>query len=246
MWYAEEWAIRNVPIARHEPWGQQNEQKNPWDYNIKIIPDDERLSFLSAAVTTRSHRNAASREASGSNQSHNTLLFPTNTMRYVPGVGLMQQQHHTSNEENNHDKDSQTQEKKSIPPAPTATRRCNFSKCEWHYASTCEAKRKSDSDLRYRIVPATNMAKIYLDLDKGPKDDPDLYLVTHVDKDDWMRDAYITVTGWLPAHLMVLVLYRMTQGYVIHVWGILNNKCCALLENITRSSNASICSIVRQ
>jgi len=33
------------------------------------------------------------------------------------------------------------------------------------------------------------MAKIYLDLDDGPKDDRDFYLVTHVDKDDRMRDA---------------------------------------------------------
>jgi len=101
----------------------------------------------------------------------------------------MDQQHHTSNEENNHIQDSQTQEKTSIPPAPTATRRCNFCKYEGHYASTCEAKRKPNSDLRYRIVPATNMAKIYLDLDDGPKDDPDLYLVAHVDKDNRMRDA---------------------------------------------------------
>jgi len=53
MWSAEEWAIRNARIARHEPWGQQTEQRNPWDYNIKIVPDEERRSFLSAAVTTR-------------------------------------------------------------------------------------------------------------------------------------------------------------------------------------------------
>jgi len=64
MWSAEEWAIRNAPIARHEPWGQQTEQKYPWNYNIKIIPDWERPSFLSAAVTTRSQRNAFSGEAS--------------------------------------------------------------------------------------------------------------------------------------------------------------------------------------
>jgi len=104
----------------------------------------------------------------------------------------MHQQYHTSNEENNHVQDPQRQEKTSIPPAPTATRRCNFGKGEGHYASTCEAKRKADSDLRYRIMPATNRAKIYLDLDDGPKDDPDFYLVAHVDKDDRMRDAYIT------------------------------------------------------
>jgi len=35
------------------------------------------------------------------------------------------------------------------------------------------------------------MAKIYLDLDNGPKDDPHFYLVAHVDQDDRMRDAYI-------------------------------------------------------
>jgi len=35
------------------------------------------------------------------------------------------------------------------------------------------------------------MAKICLDLDDGPKDDPNFYLVAHVDKDDRMRDAYI-------------------------------------------------------
>jgi len=35
------------------------------------------------------------------------------------------------------------------------------------------------------------MAKIYLDLEDGPKDDPNFNLVAHVDKDDRMRDAYI-------------------------------------------------------
>jgi len=142
MWSAEEWAIRNAPIACHEPWGQQPAQNNPRDYNIMIVPDEERPSLLSAAVTTRSQRNAASGEASGSYQGHNTLLSPTNPMRYVPGVGFMHQQHHTSNEENNHVQDPQTQEKTSIPPAPTASRRCNFSKGEGHYTSTCETKRK--------------------------------------------------------------------------------------------------------
>jgi len=67
MWSAEEWAIRNAPIAHHEPCGQQTEQNNPWDYNIKIVPDEERPSFLSGTVTTRSQRNAASGEASDSN-----------------------------------------------------------------------------------------------------------------------------------------------------------------------------------
>jgi len=94
----------------------------------------------------------------------------------------MHQQRHSSNEENNHVQDPQIQENTSIPPAPTATRRYNFCKGEGHYASTCEGKRKADSDLRYRMVPATNMAEIYLDLDDGPKDDPDFHLVAHVDK----------------------------------------------------------------
>jgi len=101
MWSAEEWAIRNAPIARHKPWGQQTEQKIPWDYNIKIVPDEERTSFLSATVTTRSQRNAASGKASRSNQGYNTLLYPTNPMRYVAGVEFIHQQHHTPNEENN-------------------------------------------------------------------------------------------------------------------------------------------------
>jgi len=108
MWSAEEWAIRNAPIARHELWGQQTAQNNPWDYNIKIVPDEERSPFLSAAVTTRSQRNAASGEARGSNQGHNTLLSSTNPMRYVPGVGFMHQPHQTSNEENNHVQEPQT------------------------------------------------------------------------------------------------------------------------------------------
>jgi len=209
MWSAEEWPIRNPSITRHEPWDQQPAHNNPWDYNIKIVPDEERPSFLSAAVTTRSQRNAASGEASGSNQDHNTLLSPTNAMGYVPGVGFIQQQHHTSNEENNHIQDPQTQEKTSIPPAPTATRRCNFCIGEGHYASTCEAKRKADSDLRYRIMPATNMAKIYLDLDDGPKDDPDLYLFAHVDKDDKMRDAYIACIRICP---MWSQIYNAREG----------------------------------
>jgi len=61
---AEEWAIRNSPIARHEPLGQQPTQNNPWDYNIKIVLDEERTSFLSAEFTTRSQCNPASGEAS--------------------------------------------------------------------------------------------------------------------------------------------------------------------------------------
>jgi len=81
MWSVEEWAIRNTSNASH----------NPWDYDIMIVPDEERPFFLSAAVTIRSQRNAASGEASGSNLGHNTLLSPTNPMRYVPGVGFIHQ-----------------------------------------------------------------------------------------------------------------------------------------------------------
>jgi len=209
MWSAQEWAIRNSPIARHEPWGHQPAQNNPWDYNIKIVPYEQRPSFLSAAVSTRSQCNAASGQASGTNQGHNTLLFPTNPMRYVPGVGFMHQQDHTSNEKNSHVQDPKTQEKTSIPPGPTATRQCNFCKGEGHYASTCEAKRKADSDLRYRIVPATNMAKKYLDLDDSPKDDPDFYLATDVDKDDRMRDAYIACIRICPIWSQ---LYNAPEG----------------------------------
>jgi len=121
----------------------------------------------------------------------------------------MHQQHLTSNEENKHIQDPQTQEKTSIPTAPTATRRCNFCKGEGHYASTCEAKGKADSDLRYRIVPATYMAKIFLDLDDGPKDDPDLYLVAHIDKDDRMRDAYIACIRICP---MWSQIYNAPEG----------------------------------
>jgi len=197
MWYVAEWSIRNAPISRPEPWGQ-TEQKNPWDYNIKIVPDEEKRLVLCATVTTRSRRNVASGEASRSNQGHNTLLSPTNPMRYMPGVGFMHQQHPTNSEENNLVHNPQTQENNSIPRAPTSTPRCNFCKGEGYYASTCEAKGKADSDLRYRIMPATNMAKIYLDLKDGPKDDPDFYLVAHVDKDDKMREAYITCIGICP------------------------------------------------
>jgi len=112
-------------------------------------------------------------------------------MRYVPGVGFMHQQHHATSEKNNSVLDLPIQEKTSIPPAPTATRRCNFCKGEAHYTSTCEAKPKAEADLSYRIVQATNMTKMYLDLKDGHKDNPDFYLVAHVDKDDRMRDAYI-------------------------------------------------------
>ena len=112
-------------------------------------------------------------------------------MRYVPGVGFIHQQHQTTSKEKNLVHDPQTQEKTSIPPAPTASRRCTFCKGDAPYASRFDAKRKADSDIRYRIVPVTNMAKIYLHLEDGPKDDPDFYLAAHVDNDDRMRDAYI-------------------------------------------------------
>jgi len=192
MWSVEQWGIRNAPSARHKLWVQQPARNNPWDYNIKIVSGEERHSFLSAAVTTRSQCNVSSGEASGSNRGHNTLLFPTNPVRYVPGVGFMHQQHNTTSEKNNLVHNPQIQEKTSIPPAPTTTRRCNFCKGEEDYASTWEAKREAELDLRYRIVPAPNMTKIYLDLWDGPKDDPDFYLVTHIDKDNRLRDAYIT------------------------------------------------------
>jgi len=76
MWSVEEWAVRNAPIARHDPWDQEPKQNNPWDCNIKILPNEERPSFLSATVTTRSQWNTASAEASGSNHGHKTLLSP--------------------------------------------------------------------------------------------------------------------------------------------------------------------------
>ena len=163
MWSAEEWAIRNTPIARHELWVQQPVQNNSWDYNIKIVPDEERPSFPSAVVTTRSQCNVASGEASRSNQGHNTLLSPTNAMRYRTGVGFMHQQHYTTIEEHNLVHEPQAQEKSSIPPSPTTTPRCNFCKGERYYASTCDANHKPDSELRYRIIPVTNVGKIYID-----------------------------------------------------------------------------------
>jgi len=58
-------------------------------------------------------------------------------------------------------------------------------------------------------VPVINMAKIYLDLEDGPKDDPDFYLVAHVDKDDRMRDAYIACIRICP---MWSLLYNPPEG----------------------------------
>jgi len=112
-------------------------------------------------------------------------------MRLVPGVRFKHPQQHTSREVNNLVHDLQTQAKTSIPPATTATRRCNFYKGEGNYASTYKANGKADTDLMYRIVPATNVGKIYLDLEDGPKHDPDFYLISYVEKDDKMRDAYV-------------------------------------------------------
>jgi len=122
---------------------------------------------------------------------------------------FVHQQHYTTSEENNLVYDPQLQEKTSIPPAPTATRHCNFCKGEGYYASTCEAKCKSNAELRYRIMPASNMAKIYLNLEDGPKDDPDFYLIAHVDKDDRMRDAYVVGIRICP---MLSQLYNAPEG----------------------------------
>jgi len=58
-------------------------------------------------------------------------------------------------------------------------------------------------------VPPTNMAKIYLDLEDSPKDDSDLHLVAYVDKDDRMRDAYITCIRICP---MLSQLYNAPEG----------------------------------
>jgi len=58
-------------------------------------------------------------------------------------------------------------------------------------------------------MPATNVAKIYLDLDDGPKDDPASYLVTHVVQDDRMRDAYIACIRICP---MWSQLYHAPEG----------------------------------
>jgi len=104
----------------------------------------------------------------------------------------MHQQYHTTNNENNHVHDPQIQEKTSIPLAPTTTHHCNFYSSEGYYASTREGISKADAGLWYRIVAVTNMAKIYLDLEDGPKEDSDFYLAAHINNDDRMRDTYIT------------------------------------------------------
>jgi len=53
------------------------------------------------------------------------------------------------------------------------------------------------------------MAKIYLDLEAGAKDDLDFYLAAHVDKDDRMRNIYITCIRICP---MWSQLYNAPQG----------------------------------
>jgi len=42
------------------------------------------------------------------------------------------------------------------------------------------------------------MAKIYLDLEDGLKDDPNFYFAAHIDKDDRFRDAYVACIRLYP------------------------------------------------
>jgi len=58
-------------------------------------------------------------------------------------------------------------------------------------------------------VLVTNMAKIYLDLDEGPKDVPNFYLVAYVEKDDRMRHAYIACIRKCPIWSQ---LYNAPEG----------------------------------
>jgi len=97
----------------------------------------------------------------------------------------------------------------SIPPAPTATRRWNFCNGEGHYALTCEANWQADTDLMYGILLVTNMAKIYLDPEDGPNDDPDFYLVANLDKEERMRATYIACIRMCP---MWSQLYNAPEG----------------------------------
>ena len=53
------------------------------------------------------------------------------------------------------------------------------------------------------------MAKIYLDLENGHKNDPDFFLVAHVDKDDRMRDAYMACIWICPRWSQ---LYNTPEG----------------------------------
>jgi len=58
-------------------------------------------------------------------------------------------------------------------------------------------------------VPVTNMAKIYLDLEDGPEEDPNFHLIVHVDKDGRMRNAYIACIRIYP---MWSQLHNAPQG----------------------------------
>jgi len=53
------------------------------------------------------------------------------------------------------------------------------------------------------------MGKIYFDLNKGPKEYPDFYLVAHVVKDERIRDTYITCIRICP---MWSQLYNTSEG----------------------------------
>jgi len=53
------------------------------------------------------------------------------------------------------------------------------------------------------------MAKIYLDFEDSLKDDADFYLIANIDKDDRMRDAYITC---IRISLMWSQLYNPAKG----------------------------------
>jgi len=63
---AEEWAVRNASIACHDLWDPQPKQKSPWVYNIKIVLNKEKPSYLATAFTHRSQCNTPSAEASRS------------------------------------------------------------------------------------------------------------------------------------------------------------------------------------
>jgi len=53
------------------------------------------------------------------------------------------------------------------------------------------------------------MVKIYLDLDDGSREDPYFYLAPHVDKDDRMRDTYIShVSGYASWGASSTTLYK--------------------------------------
>jgi len=79
----------------------------------------------------------------------------------------------------------------SLPYTPTATCHCNFCKDEGHYGSTCPAKCKANPDPGYRMMPLTNIVKIWIDFKDVPKDDPDFYFIADGAKDDRMYYAHI-------------------------------------------------------